>query len=241
MVVSALRVLSGCLVQAPNCWLCNPFLGAILGGTGVCSSLTSWRVQGLGWFCLGALNLVEVRAEGYFRMFFDSAGSAGVVSGPTLVVCHGVTLFRCFVVLYSRDSLSQEFVAGWLWWQFVAPCIASSVSCERERLFRSELRVAFLQVLGLFEFISYLTGLNSNPSGSSDPWVAARPSGSLAGVWEVGCLAFQQGLSVSCRRVLLLLLGARAASVVAVFAQAAVGFVLGLRIRVGVSRRLREP
>ncbi|MQL89244.1 hypothetical protein Taro_021819, partial [Colocasia esculenta] len=40
---------------------------------------------------------------------------------------------------------------------------------------------------------------------------------------------------------LLLLLGAHAASVVAVFARAAVGFVLSLRIRVGVSRRLREP
>ncbi|MQM22367.1 hypothetical protein Taro_055417, partial [Colocasia esculenta] len=27
-----------------------------------------------------------------------------------------------------RDSLSQEFVAEWSWWQFVAPCVASSVS-----------------------------------------------------------------------------------------------------------------
>ncbi|MQL98126.1 hypothetical protein Taro_030829 [Colocasia esculenta] len=32
----------------------------------------------------------------------------------------------------------------------------------------------------LFEFIAYLTRLNSNPSRSSDPWVAARPSESLA-------------------------------------------------------------
>ncbi|MQL69435.1 hypothetical protein Taro_001719 [Colocasia esculenta] len=39
-------------------------------------------------------------------------------------------------------------------------------------------------LLWLFEFITYLTGLNSNPSGSSDPWVAARPSG----VPEVGSL-----------------------------------------------------
>ncbi|MQM15006.1 hypothetical protein Taro_047942, partial [Colocasia esculenta] len=58
--------------------------------------------------------------------------------------------------------------------------------------------------------------------------------------WSSCCsdwwLAFQQGPSV-----LLLLLGARAASVVTVFARATVGFVLGLRIRVGVSRRLREP
>ncbi|MQM17442.1 hypothetical protein Taro_050414 [Colocasia esculenta] len=49
-------------------------------------------------------------------------------------------------------------------------------------------------------------------------------------------LDFQQGPSV-----LLLLLGARAASVVAVFARAAVGFVIGLHVRVGMSRRLREP
>ncbi|MQL88674.1 hypothetical protein Taro_021234 [Colocasia esculenta] len=42
-------------------------------------------------------------------------------------------------------------------------------------------------------------------------------------------LAFQQGPSVSCRRALLLLLGARAANVVAV------GFVLGLRVCVGLS------
>ncbi|MQM01123.1 hypothetical protein Taro_033871 [Colocasia esculenta] len=30
---------------------------------------------------------------------------------------------------------------------------------------------------GLFEYFAYLTGLNSNPSRSSDLWVAARPSG----------------------------------------------------------------
>ncbi|MQL84527.1 hypothetical protein Taro_017036 [Colocasia esculenta] len=126
-----------------------------------------------------------------FRFVFDSAGSAGVVSGPTLVVGRGITLFRCFVVLCSRalfarltpllslrrDSLSQEFVAGRSWWQLVRRA------------------------------------------------------------W----LAFQQGPSVSYKRVLLLLLSARAASVVAIFAHAAVGFILCLRIRVVVSRRLREP
>ncbi|MQL72028.1 hypothetical protein Taro_004352, partial [Colocasia esculenta] len=60
----------------------------------------------------------------------------------------------------GRDSLSQEFITGRWWWRFVAPHVASS----------------------LFQFIAYLTRLNSNPSGSSDPWVAARPSGSLEGV-----------------------------------------------------------
>ncbi|MQL94780.1 hypothetical protein Taro_027442, partial [Colocasia esculenta] len=59
-VFSALRVLSGCLVRAPDCCFGNPFLGAVRGGTGVCSSLTSWHVKGAGWFCLWALYLVEV-------------------------------------------------------------------------------------------------------------------------------------------------------------------------------------
>ncbi|MQL81799.1 hypothetical protein Taro_014250 [Colocasia esculenta] len=58
-------------------------------------------------------------------------------------------------------------------------------------------------------------------------------------LWLVA--SFPTGFGVSCRRVLLLFLGARAASVVAVFARVAVGFVLGLRIRVVVSQRLREP
>ncbi|MQM19918.1 hypothetical protein Taro_052930 [Colocasia esculenta] len=136
-------------------------------------------------------------------------------------------------------------------------------------------------VVELFEFIAYLTRLNSNPSRSSDPWVATRPSG-VPGSRRSGCysgiraqgsneicnglitmvvpkkgtrallarlcrvalkwafglccrwLSFQQGLSVSCRRVLLLLLGAHAASVVAVFARDAVGFILGLHVRVCV-------
>ncbi|MQL99006.1 hypothetical protein Taro_031724 [Colocasia esculenta] len=44
---SVLRVLSGCLVQAPNCYFCNPFLGAVHGGIGGCSSLTSWHLLGV--------------------------------------------------------------------------------------------------------------------------------------------------------------------------------------------------
>ncbi|MQL88605.1 hypothetical protein Taro_021169 [Colocasia esculenta] len=59
----------------------------------------------------------------------------------------------------------------------------------------------------------------------------------LCGRW----LAFQQGPGVSCRRVLLLLLGARAVSVVAIFTRAVVGFFLGLHVWVVVSRRLRKP
>ncbi|MQM18824.1 hypothetical protein Taro_051821 [Colocasia esculenta] len=44
----------------------------------------------------------RVCAEGCFRILFDSTGSAGVVFGPTLVVGHGVSLFRYFVVLCGR-------------------------------------------------------------------------------------------------------------------------------------------
>ncbi|MQL94758.1 hypothetical protein Taro_027421 [Colocasia esculenta] len=69
------------------------FLGVVRGGTGECVSLTSWFVQGLGCFCLWALDLVEVHAEGCFCIVSDSAGSAGVVPGPTVVVGRGVTLF----------------------------------------------------------------------------------------------------------------------------------------------------
>ncbi|MQL85288.1 hypothetical protein Taro_017802 [Colocasia esculenta] len=108
---------------------------------------------------------------------FDSAGSAGVVLGPTLVV--GRVLL----------PLLSEFLLLWLVRHWL-----SLLSLVRE----------------------------------AHPPTLFR--------W----LAFQQGPSVSCRRLLLLLLGAHAASVVAVFVRAAVGFVLGLRIHVGLSRRLRE-
>ncbi|MQM04888.1 hypothetical protein Taro_037693 [Colocasia esculenta] len=99
--------------------------------------------------------------------------------------------------------------------------------------------------LQLFEFIAYLTGLNSNPSGSSDPWVAARPSGSLAGgpggrvVIVVASLpaGFKCELQESVADV------ARCACYEpgCWFACAVVGFVVSLRVRLGVSRRLREP
>ncbi|MQM17368.1 hypothetical protein Taro_050339 [Colocasia esculenta] len=122
----------------------------------------------------------------------------------------------------GRDSQSQEFVARRSWWRFVRRALPA-----------------------LFKFIAYLTGLNSNPFGSSDLRVAARPSGSLAGGLGGRVVTVVAGFpawsGVSCRRVLLLLLGTRAVSVVAIFTRAAVGFVLGLRIRVVVSQRLREP
>ncbi|MQM17278.1 hypothetical protein Taro_050247 [Colocasia esculenta] len=47
-----------------------------------------------------------------FCIVFDSAGSAGVVFGPTLVVSRGVTLFRCFVVLCSRCFRGRGWHVG---------------------------------------------------------------------------------------------------------------------------------
>ncbi|MQL72368.1 hypothetical protein Taro_004721 [Colocasia esculenta] len=60
LVVSILWVFLGCRVLTPDCCFSNPFLGAVRGGTNRCSSLTSWSVRGAGWFCLWALDLVEV-------------------------------------------------------------------------------------------------------------------------------------------------------------------------------------
>ncbi|MQL75336.1 hypothetical protein Taro_007711 [Colocasia esculenta] len=114
LVVSILRVLSGCLVQEPICYFSNPFLGTVRGGTRVC----------------GFPDLVECPRCRLLPHVFDSAGSAGVVFSLTRVMVE-----FCFRLL--------EFLLLWL----------------------------------LFEFITYLTGLNSNPSRFLDPWVAARPSG----------------------------------------------------------------
>ncbi|MQM12067.1 hypothetical protein Taro_044981 [Colocasia esculenta] len=111
LIAQACTVLLECLVQAPNCCFGNPFLGAVCGGTGVCSSLTSWSARGAGWFCLWALDLMEVRDVGAcvvrlwshmvasvfrellclsgcvlrccLRIVFDSAGFARVVFCPT--------------------------------------------------------------------------------------------------------------------------------------------------------------
>ncbi|MQM12936.1 hypothetical protein Taro_045858 [Colocasia esculenta] len=121
-----------------------------------------------------------------------------------------------------RDSLSQEFIAGQSWWRLV--CHALPV---------------------LFEFIAYLTGLNSNPSGSSDPWVAAQPLGSLAGgpggpvVTVVA--SFPAGSKCELQESVATVAGCACFECGCCFARAAVGFVFGLHVRVGVSRRLREP
>ncbi|MQM13209.1 hypothetical protein Taro_046135, partial [Colocasia esculenta] len=70
---------------APNCCFGNLFLGAVCGGTGRCSSLTSWSVRGAGWFCLWTLDLVEtilltlpgLRIRGWRRELQVPGGGSG--------------------------------------------------------------------------------------------------------------------------------------------------------------------
>ncbi|MQM13119.1 hypothetical protein Taro_046041 [Colocasia esculenta] len=149
-------------VPRGDTWLFLPDLVEVLDVGCLCSeTLVSRGCSDVPWLlCLGGC-VPRV----CFRIVFDSAGSAGVVFGPTLVV-----------VPTALDGKGLVIPTE--------PCSRGSPSYSLQR----ELRVVFLQVLGLFELIAYLTGLNSNPFGSSDPWVAVRPSGSLVGVREVGSL-----------------------------------------------------
>ncbi|MQM09873.1 hypothetical protein Taro_042753 [Colocasia esculenta] len=110
------------LPQAPNCYFGNPpstlwrsevampmvrclfSLGCLvsLGVTPGCSSPTLWRCAEvlfphcvlLRWFC-------------------------GSRVCPNLGCGRDVSLFRYFVVLYGRDSRSQEFIVGRSWWRHV--------------------------------------------------------------------------------------------------------------------------
>ncbi|MQL96950.1 hypothetical protein Taro_029634 [Colocasia esculenta] len=122
VVTEFLMLFLRCLMQTHDCCFYNPFLGAILGGTGVCSSLTSWRVRGSGWFCLWALNLEEcsesflsrwVCADGCFRIVFDSASSAvptaltvGVFArAKQMLVCRVAPLVeRCYTCLWLLSA-----------------------------------------------------------------------------------------------------------------------------------------
>ncbi|MQL97167.1 hypothetical protein Taro_029851 [Colocasia esculenta] len=108
-----------------------------------CSFLTWWRSGMLG-ACV--VRLWSHVVAPVFRVVFC----------PTLVVGHGITLFRCFFLLLWM-------VRDWL----------SLLSLVRE---------AHPPTLFSCHFAN---PRDSNPSGSSDSWVAARPSGSLAGVREV--------------------------------------------------------
>ncbi|MQL75478.1 hypothetical protein Taro_007849, partial [Colocasia esculenta] len=68
----------------------GPQLGRAAVGCSACGPLTLWRTE---------VAVPMVRAEGCFYILFDSAGSAGVVFGPTLVVGRGIALFHCLFLL----------------------------------------------------------------------------------------------------------------------------------------------
>ncbi|MQL87025.1 hypothetical protein Taro_019558, partial [Colocasia esculenta] len=125
------------MVVVAQPWVSNPFLGAIRGGTGGCSSLTLWHVQGVGWFCMWAVDLVEIRG--------------GCTSGETFLLTWLFGVSRGSAWLFLPDLVEGLAIAGVCCRTVVvaacSPFVASSVSCECERLY-SELRVAFLQVLG---------------------------------------------------------------------------------------------
>ncbi|MQL75937.1 hypothetical protein Taro_008325 [Colocasia esculenta] len=125
-------------------------------------------------------------------------------------VVFGLTLF-CFhfvgvpAALDGTDSLSQEFIAGRLWWRLVRRALPA------------------LSVGGGATF-----GGPSRGSERSGRYSGIRAQGSNEICNELITMAVPKK-----GECLLLLLGAHAARVVAVFARAAVGFVLGMRIRVG--------
>ncbi|MQL69221.1 hypothetical protein Taro_001513 [Colocasia esculenta] len=70
----------------------------------------------------------------------------------------------------ARGSSSWELGVGWVTEAAVAPCVVSSSESE---------------CCELLYLIHISLDYSSNPSGTSDPWVAVRTSGSLAGVREV--------------------------------------------------------
>ncbi|MQL99881.1 hypothetical protein Taro_032610 [Colocasia esculenta] len=79
---------------------------AIRSGTGVCRSLTSWSVRGVGWFCLWALNLVEVRGGlACGETSFSRGCSVSLVVTPG---CSFPTLWRSgMLVLVSWLAFQQ--------------------------------------------------------------------------------------------------------------------------------------
>ncbi|MQM16858.1 hypothetical protein Taro_049819 [Colocasia esculenta] len=160
--------------------VCKPFLGVVCGGTRVCSSLTSWHVRGAEWFFLWALDLVEVCGSRACGKMVLLTWLLGVSRGDTL--------------LFLPDLVEVWDVGAYvvrLWSHVVAPVFRELLCLGvvlGPTLVVGRGNSLFHCFVGLFEFIAYLPGLNSNTSGSSDQWVAVRLLGSLAGVREVGSL-----------------------------------------------------
>ncbi|MQL97214.1 hypothetical protein Taro_029897 [Colocasia esculenta] len=92
-----------------------------------CSSLTSWSVQGAGWFCLWTLDLVErsgmlgacvVRLWSHvvaplLPHVFDSAGSAGVVFGLTQSSCASALLELLLLWLGKSSRFKCDGLFHW--------------------------------------------------------------------------------------------------------------------------------
>ncbi|MQL98380.1 hypothetical protein Taro_031087 [Colocasia esculenta] len=176
----------------------------------------------------------------------DVATAVRVATSEEASLRSGATLSRHEVVFVSWDPHPREPVEGVLRAMsvlevvlLVGPrpcgglrwsCLCFSVSVGACRGVASAFSLTPLVLLQ-----SFPTALDGRDSLSQEFvvgrswWRLVRHA--LLAVW----LAFQQGPGVSCRRVLLLLLRACATSMVVVFAHAAVGFILGLCIRVVVS------
>ncbi|MQM19094.1 hypothetical protein Taro_052094 [Colocasia esculenta] len=165
----------------------------------------------------------------------------GRACGETVLLTWLLSVSRGDTWLFLPDLVEVRDVGACvvrLWSHVVAPVFRELLCLSGCSSFASAL-LEFLLFWLLFEFIAYLTGLNSNPSGSSDPWVAARPSGSLAGVQEVASIPV--GSECELQESVATVAGCACFERGCYFAHAAVRFVFGLRASVvGIFARAKQ-
>ncbi|MQL81609.1 hypothetical protein Taro_014079 [Colocasia esculenta] len=155
-------VASACVVSRPH------GVSGVQGGS-ACGPSTLWRSE---------VAVLVVRCRSHlvvaWSQRFPIFGVPAALAGKGLVIPTGPWSRGPLPLLPSaRGSSSRELSVGRVAEATVAPCVVSNSESECcELLYLSELRVT----------------ISSNPSGSSDPLVATRSSGSLAGVREVGSL-----------------------------------------------------
>ncbi|MQL68342.1 hypothetical protein Taro_000635, partial [Colocasia esculenta] len=78
-------------LEAPDCYFCSLSLGVVYGGTDECvvpsprgvSEVQGGSACGPSTLWRSEMVVFGVRADGCFGIVFDTAGSAGVLSGPT--------------------------------------------------------------------------------------------------------------------------------------------------------------
>ncbi|MQL79130.1 hypothetical protein Taro_011566 [Colocasia esculenta] len=188
-----------------------------------CFFPTSWRSGML------------VCAGGCFRIVFESVGSTGVVFGLTLVVGHGISLFRCFVALCSSfASALLEFLLLWLVRDWLS-LLSLVHEAHPPTLFRSVGGGTTFggPWRGVWEVGSLQWYQSSGVQRDFNELITmAVPKTGTSMLLAHPCIVSIRVRVSAAGECLLLLLGARAASVVAIFARAAVGFILGLRIHV---------